>query len=74
LQNLALFWVKKTTIFSPIFGENILKIITSVPELNLDDTFWGINHFHWQAGSSMYVSLNYVYTFLVVDLVLEGKK
>jgi hypothetical protein len=30
-QNLALFWVKNANIFAEFFGENILKIITSVP-------------------------------------------
>jgi hypothetical protein len=30
-QNLALFWVKNANIFAKFFGENILKIITSVP-------------------------------------------
>jgi hypothetical protein len=30
LNNLALFWVKKGNFFAD-FGENILKIITSVP-------------------------------------------
>jgi hypothetical protein len=32
-QNLALFWVKNANFFAKIFGENILKIITSVPEM-----------------------------------------
>jgi hypothetical protein len=31
LHNLALFWVKNANFFAKIFGENILKIITSVP-------------------------------------------
>jgi hypothetical protein len=30
-QNLALFWVKNANFFAKFFGENILKIITSVP-------------------------------------------
>jgi hypothetical protein len=30
-QNLALFWVKNANFFAKLFGENILKIITSVP-------------------------------------------
>jgi hypothetical protein len=29
--NLALFWVKNANFFAKFFGENILKIITSVP-------------------------------------------
>jgi hypothetical protein len=32
LHNLALFWVKNTISFAEFFGENILKIITSVPD------------------------------------------
>jgi hypothetical protein len=32
-QNLALFWVKNANFFAKCFGENILKIITSVPAL-----------------------------------------
>jgi hypothetical protein len=32
LHNLALFWVKNANFFAEIFGENILKIITSVPD------------------------------------------
>jgi hypothetical protein len=31
LHNLALFQVKNANFFAKIFGENILKIITSVP-------------------------------------------
>jgi hypothetical protein len=31
LHNLALFWVKNANFFADFFGENILKIITSVP-------------------------------------------
>jgi hypothetical protein len=31
LQNLALFWVKNGNLFPDFFGENVLKIITSVP-------------------------------------------
>jgi hypothetical protein len=31
LHNLALFWVKNANFFAKFFGENILKIITSVP-------------------------------------------
>jgi hypothetical protein len=31
LQKLALFCVKNANIFAKFFGENILKIITSVP-------------------------------------------
>jgi hypothetical protein len=31
LHNLALFWVKNANVFAEFFGENILKIITSVP-------------------------------------------
>jgi hypothetical protein len=31
LHNLALFWVKNAKFFAEFFGENILKIITSVP-------------------------------------------
>jgi hypothetical protein len=30
-QNLTLFWVKNTNFFAKFFGENIFKIITSVP-------------------------------------------
>jgi hypothetical protein len=32
LQNLALFWAKNVNFFAEFFGENILKIITSVPD------------------------------------------
>jgi hypothetical protein len=32
LHNLPLFWVKSANFFSELFGENILKILTSVPE------------------------------------------
>jgi hypothetical protein len=32
LHNLALFWVKNANFFADCFGENIFKIITSVPE------------------------------------------
>jgi hypothetical protein len=32
LHNLALFWVKNVNFFAKFFGENILKIITSVPD------------------------------------------
>jgi hypothetical protein len=35
LHNLALFWVKKRHFFLNFFGENILKIITSVPGLEI---------------------------------------
>jgi hypothetical protein len=31
LHNVALFWVKNANFFAEFFGENILKIITSVP-------------------------------------------
>jgi hypothetical protein len=31
LNNLALFWVKNANFFAEFFGENILRIITSVP-------------------------------------------
>jgi hypothetical protein len=31
LHNLALFWVKNANFFAEFFGENILKIITSLP-------------------------------------------
>jgi hypothetical protein len=31
LKNLALFWVKNANFFANFFGENIFKIITSVP-------------------------------------------
>jgi hypothetical protein len=31
LHNLALFWVKNANFFAIFFGENIFKIITSVP-------------------------------------------
>jgi hypothetical protein len=31
LKKLALFWVKNANVFAKFFGENILKIITSVP-------------------------------------------
>jgi hypothetical protein len=31
-QNLALFWVKNANFFAKFFGENIWKIITSVPD------------------------------------------
>jgi hypothetical protein len=30
-HTLALFWVKNANFFADLFGENILKIITSVP-------------------------------------------
>jgi hypothetical protein len=30
-QNLSLFWVKNANFFAKFFGENIFKIITSVP-------------------------------------------
>jgi hypothetical protein len=33
-QIFALFWVKNANIFAEFFGENIFKIITSVPDLN----------------------------------------
>jgi hypothetical protein len=33
LHNLPLFWVKNANFFTKFFGENILKIITSVPVL-----------------------------------------
>jgi hypothetical protein len=32
LHNLALFWAKNTIFFAEFFGENVLKIITSVPD------------------------------------------
>jgi hypothetical protein len=32
-HNLALFWVKNTNFFAEFFGENILKIVTSVRAL-----------------------------------------
>jgi hypothetical protein len=32
LHNLALFWVENANLFAEFFGENILKIITSVPD------------------------------------------
>jgi hypothetical protein len=32
LHNLALFWVKNANFFAEIFGENIKKIIASVPD------------------------------------------
>jgi hypothetical protein len=32
LHNLALFWVKNANFFADFFGENIFKIITSVPD------------------------------------------
>jgi hypothetical protein len=32
LNNLALFWVKNANFFAEKFDENILKIITSVPD------------------------------------------
>jgi hypothetical protein len=35
LNNLALIWVKNANIFAKFFGENILKIITSVPDIGL---------------------------------------
>jgi hypothetical protein len=31
-QNFALFWVKNAKFFAKFFGENIFKIITSVPD------------------------------------------
>jgi hypothetical protein len=31
LHNIALFWFKNANVFAEFFGENILKIITSVP-------------------------------------------
>jgi hypothetical protein len=33
LYNLALFWAKNANFFAEFFGENILKIITSVPDI-----------------------------------------
>jgi hypothetical protein len=45
LHNLALFWVKNANFFAEIFGENILKIITSVP-----DCLWE----HWSAGTFIF--------------------
>jgi hypothetical protein len=33
LHNLALFWAKNANFFAKFFGENILKIITSIPDL-----------------------------------------
>jgi hypothetical protein len=33
LHNLPLFWVKNANFFAEFFGENILKIITSVLDL-----------------------------------------
>jgi hypothetical protein len=35
LQELAVCSLSKTAIFCQLFGENILKIITSVPEMNM---------------------------------------
>jgi hypothetical protein len=32
LQKLAVVWAKNANIFAKFFGENILKIITSVPD------------------------------------------
>jgi hypothetical protein len=34
LNNLALFWVENANFFAEIFGKNILKITTSVPDLD----------------------------------------
>jgi hypothetical protein len=39
LHNLALFWAKNDNFFEKIFGENILKIITSVPVLLFGNFF-----------------------------------
>jgi hypothetical protein len=38
-KNLALFWVKNANIFAKFFGENILKIITSVPGVDFGRNF-----------------------------------
>jgi hypothetical protein len=38
LQSLPLFWVKNANFFAEFFGENILKIITSVPDLTTHNT------------------------------------
>jgi hypothetical protein len=45
LHNLALFWVKNVNFFAKFFGENILKIITSVPGWNMNRDFHGFNPF-----------------------------
>jgi valyl-tRNA synthetase len=44
LHNLASFWEKNATFFAKIFGENILKIITSVPGHDPTDFEIGKRH------------------------------
>jgi hypothetical protein len=45
LHNLALFWVKNANFFADFFGENIQKIITSVPGTRLYMCIYGFfNH------------------------------
>jgi hypothetical protein len=45
LHKLALFWVKNANLFAEFFGENILKIITSVPG------YWNIFYFFRKQAS-----------------------
>jgi hypothetical protein len=45
LHKLALFWVKNANFFAEFFGENIKKIITSVPDVHWA-TFWTISGGH----------------------------
>jgi hypothetical protein len=47
-QNLALFWVKNANFFAKIFGENISKIITSVPGYPWNCASMQNNLIHWQ--------------------------
>jgi hypothetical protein len=43
-QNLALFWVKNAKLFAKFIAENILKIITSVPDVKFCWPLW-VNSF-----------------------------
>jgi hypothetical protein len=40
LHDLALFWVKNANIYAKFFGENIFKIITSVPDWARIFAYW----------------------------------
>jgi hypothetical protein len=74
LHNLALFWVKNANIFANVFGENILKIITSVPDwanfrLLCDCLLWAVllkdasPHFglHFSTVKVMYILPTYMF-------------
>jgi hypothetical protein len=54
LHNLALFRVKNANFFAEIFGENILKILTSVPDPIC--VSWGSAQ-HW-ANTQISVHIN----------------